>query len=485
MPPEILTPVFEYCVQADTSGHALSGLAMPWVISQICRGWRVISLSTPSLWQIIRLDTRKLDHRTSPSSLNLLRAWLERSQPLPIACLGIFPDAVGATNAEYLDLFILHSKRWRAVEFCLGTQNDLYRRIVNINLHLPFLQSFAVEVTVLSDSEDVRGMVPSWIAPNLREVVLFTQYESQRNGSLLTLPWSQLVELDWSPSTTKVFLDVSPALVSLLQHFTLPQLRRLDMSGSYQSIVAIMHRLCLPSLQRLDVDTDEQIGAVADQLLSSVARLQLRSSCNLYSLAAPFTLFSSPNSPSLAEKLGTVQDVRLLSTEEDNVRAISNFLHSTMFRDLNTLHLLFRELPDKDPALFLDMVQVVTARSHQQPLPYGASRLERLALDVIRPWVLPQIHISAQLEPFQTILRLQSDGLVLLGKVVDGKWFSFFGDAHWSDEDLRMSACRWARFGYSDWLHRSEVWRNHLLEVDASRTGLLLDLSRVPRSRHR
>ncbi|ESK81699.1 hypothetical protein Moror_15843 [Moniliophthora roreri MCA 2997] len=256
--------------------------------------------------------------------------------------------------------------------------------------------------------------------------------------------------------------------VDSLQHFTLPQLRRLDISGSYQSIVAIMHRLCLPSLQRLDVDTDEQIGAVADQLLSSVARLQLRSSCNLYSLAAPFTLFSSPNSPSLAEKLGTVQDVRLLSTEEDNVRAISNFLHSTMFRDLNTLHLLFRELPDKDPALFLDMVQVVTARSHQQPLPYGASRLERLALDVIRPWVLPQIHISAQLEPFQRILRLQSDGLVLLGKVVDGKWFSFFGDAHWSDEDLRMSARRWARFGYSDWLHRSEVWRNHLLEVDAS-----------------
>ncbi|ESK81515.1 hypothetical protein Moror_15676 [Moniliophthora roreri MCA 2997] len=475
MPPEVLTLVFELCVQADTGGHVLSGLAAPWVLSRICRRWRMIALSTPSLWQIIRLNTHELYlPGPSPSSLNIFCAWLERSQPLPIVCFAVFSDAAEIINAQLLDLFILHSKRWRAIEFCFGTQKDLYHRVVNIDPHMPLLQYVALEVIVLSESEIVRGSAPTWMAPYLKEATILVQCGSSGDGSsLLTLPWSQLEELEWSPSTSKSFLDISPSFTNLrrcyvnvsqhvevdsLQCHILPQLRRLDMSGSYQSLVGIMDRLCLPALRRLDLDTDEQIGVVADQVLSSIARLLLRSSCHLQSLSAPFSLFDSPNSPFLAERLGTIQEVRLLlSAEEDNERAIANFLLPTMFRHLKTLHILFRELPNEDPTLFSNMVHVVAARSHQQLSRYGASRLEKLSVDVIRTYAMPQTRISTQIDPFQRLLRLQRDGLVLLGRVADGKWFSFYGDSHWSDEDLRMSARRWARFGYSDWLHRREV----------------------------
>ncbi|ESK83438.1 hypothetical protein Moror_15576 [Moniliophthora roreri MCA 2997] len=469
MPPEVLALVFERCVEIDTGGHVLSSHAMPWVLSQTCRRWRSIALSTPSLWQIVRLDTNIVENHNHGSPLDMLQTWLERSQPLPISCFATLQDVPWEQfNRGAIDLLIHHASRWRAVDFCFGTQSQLFYRLRMVDPNLPLLQSIRLEIIL---SETAGSMAPHWIAPNLKEATLFIQNYARLTNPVLALPWSQLEEFEWSPNTPKMFFDLSPTFDNLrycflkishhgdvdgLQRYTLPKLRRLDTSGPYRSIVTILNRLTLPSLECLDVDTYEQIGPVADQLLSCIARLQMRSTCRISSLSAPFPCSAPPNHPYWLRSLELSTSFASFSVQKRTMsKPFPTFYFQQCFGTSKVLHLIYRELPGEEPSLLSKMVQMVESRNNQ-PL-HGVRRLDKLSLDVIRPTEMPVLRISTHLAPFQRLLQLQRGGLILLGSVVDGRWHSYYGDGGWNDEDFRRSARRWARFGYSDWLYEREV----------------------------
>ncbi|ESK81698.1 hypothetical protein Moror_15842 [Moniliophthora roreri MCA 2997] len=470
MPTEILALLFKSCVQADTGGHSLSYEAMPLVLSRVCRRWRMIVNSTPSLWQVIRLHNQKtVAHNRCPPPLSILHLWLNRSQPLPISCLAILdaPDLCGY-NMKILDLLVHHSRRWFAVDFSFGDQSSLYHRLCIMPPLLPLLRYFRVEADIPIGTHDIFA---AWTAPNLKEATLLVQSSSANTQPTITLPWSQLEELEWFPKTSKSFLDISSTFLRLrrcclqISHhvdiddphqFTLPYLRQFEISGPYRSIIGILCCVSLPALEILDVDPDEHIGQVADQLLSFIARLQLQSPCNIRCFSAPFSLFSSSNSPTLASKIDTIQELRVfLSTEEDNDVSITNFMGSNMLRNLKVLHLLFREPPDEDVTLLDKMVELVASR-RQRKLSSGP-RLDKLSLDVIRTSEVPNMHISIQSKAFQKLFKLQREGLSLLGYTVNGGWHSFFGDTRWSDEDLQRATQYWERFGYSNWLFEQEI----------------------------
>ncbi|KAJ7628307.1 hypothetical protein FB45DRAFT_748593, partial [Roridomyces roridus] len=59
MPPEILSQIFMWTLppQDESIGWLVTyGLhSSPWLVAQICRRWRSIAISTPSLWELIAL----------------------------------------------------------------------------------------------------------------------------------------------------------------------------------------------------------------------------------------------------------------------------------------------------------------------------------------------------------------------------------------------------------------------------------------------
>uniref|UniRef100_A0A0W0G4H0 Uncharacterized protein n=1 Tax=Moniliophthora roreri TaxID=221103 RepID=A0A0W0G4H0_MONRR len=473
MPTELLIIVFQYCVHADVSGHVLSERATPWTLAQTCKRWRETVLETPSLWTVVRFNSQVMDiRRCHVQALNMLRTWLERSQTLPISCLAMFDDAKPSVfQAGILDLFIAHSDRWDAVDFTFGNQSDLYFRLSAVSRHLPFLYSCRFRVTISPDSlHSGERVLVHLDAPKLKDATLFVLSDTGGAFPEIVPPWSQLEELAWFSGTPRSFLDVAPSLTHLrycclniaqdmninnVQRFVLPSLCHFDIFGPFQSIVAILNRLSLPALEDLDMDFDELVGEAADYLLISLGRLQVRSRCYLRHLSAPFSLFSSPNAPLLVERISSVDELRILiSTEEDAQQAIDNFTGAKMFRSLKTLHLLFREPPDDDPTLFSRMVDVVESR---RSLHDSFTQLERLSLDMMRPSSFAEDRISTHLQPFKKLAELQQDGLILLGRVVEHKWCSLYGDAHWNAGDFQRAARRWARFGYSDWLYEEEI----------------------------
>ncbi|ESK81701.1 hypothetical protein Moror_15840, partial [Moniliophthora roreri MCA 2997] len=469
MPTEILTLLFESCVRSDTGGDSLSHEAMPFVLSHVCRRWRMIVNSMPSLWQTIRLHNQKtVAHNRCLPSLSILRLWLDRSEPLPISCLAILdaPDLC-EYNLKTLNLLIQHSQRWFAVHFSFGNQGGLYHHLCSIPPLLPLLRHFRVEVDIRIGSHLV---LATWTAPNLKEATLLVQSTSS-TATTVRLPWSQLEGLVWFPNTPRSFLDISSAFLRLrrcciqisrhvdidsLHQSTLPHLHQFEISGPYRSIIEILCCVSLPALEILDVDPDEQIGPVADQLLSAIARLQLRSPCDIRCFSAPFSLFSSPNSPALVSNIDTIQELRIsISTEEENDISITNLMGPNTLRNLKVLHLLFREPPEEDVTLLDKIVELVAFRRQRKPS--SGLCLDKLSLDVIRTPEVPDIHISIQSKAFQKLFKLQREGLSLLGSAMNEEWHSFFGDTRWSNEDLQRAAQYWERFGYSDWLFEQEI----------------------------
>ncbi|KAK1223288.1 hypothetical protein PQX77_013826 [Marasmius sp. AFHP31] len=101
VPPEILTEVFQICMANDATEQSmpffrpddwlpfpgsLDTRKAPWVLGQVCRGWREVATSASDLWTQISVPFEK---KASPRLLSALgrnlRLQLERSHKRPLA----------------------------------------------------------------------------------------------------------------------------------------------------------------------------------------------------------------------------------------------------------------------------------------------------------------------------------------------------------------------------------------------------------------
>ncbi|KAH8109302.1 hypothetical protein DFH11DRAFT_1485304, partial [Phellopilus nigrolimitatus] len=80
LPPEVVREIFLTCLPRDS--HRLSSCEVPWNVSQTCRYWRDVALSTGRLWAFLHYDSDKyVSLRTFEDVLN---TWLLRSGSSPL-----------------------------------------------------------------------------------------------------------------------------------------------------------------------------------------------------------------------------------------------------------------------------------------------------------------------------------------------------------------------------------------------------------------
>ncbi|KAL0569663.1 hypothetical protein V5O48_012306 [Marasmius crinis-equi] len=476
LPTELLAVIFERCVECDAAGHVFSEHSMPWVLAQTCRRWRSVAVSTPSLWTVVRLDSRDA-HALRSNRLHMLRIWLERSQSLPISCLaGLEESAEVAHALTILEILLSHSSRWSNIDFGFGSHAELYYKMAYSDLQMPCLMTLRIDVSFPATTRP-SGPNGSWMARNLREATLILQ-DLENDDSILGLHWPfrlslpQLSELSWAPYTDKHFLDISHTFTQLrycclnltryggfdgLPTCTLHQLHHLDLYGPFRSIISIIDRITLPALEDLVLDFVEQISPVADHILSALGRLRDRSSCSLHYLSTPLPLLNPHNSPVSLDKNGSTRELSIIvSKEERHEKAISNLSSLRTFRALETLHVTFRELPDGQSSLFSSIVNMVEARFSPNSSNPTKTPFRTLSIEMIDYSLETSQHIPLHHEAFQRLLRLQKRGLILLGHVVDDMWRSTYRDTHWNTGDMTRAERRWYRFGRSDWLYHTD-----------------------------
>ncbi|KAG7088110.1 hypothetical protein E1B28_012135 [Marasmius oreades] len=475
LPTEVLALIFERCLEQDSAGHVFSRRSVPWKLAQTCRRWRSTVLTTPSLWNVVRLDINRAAQR--PESVKILQIWLERSQTLPISCLIILGDSsLKEFDLEVIDTLLLHSMRWAHIDLDFRHHGDLYHRLVTSDMNLPLLVSLRMRAKISTQHPDFPNdwchLPNRWIAPRLTEVSI-SLLNRQSFMPIFIIPWPQLTELSWTTSP-KAFLKIGstfshlqycviyfdfhhPAAILPIPKCTLPRLRCLHLSGTFSSVFSFINHISVPVLEDLSLDFWEQISPVSRHLLSALSRLRTRSSFELKYLSVPLAIFDCPDAPTLLENFGNIRELGLImNTEESYDQALPHFLHLRVLRNLEILHLTFRGEPENG-RLFTDILDLVETRRRPTAEPSTpCTTLKMLSVKILKYPYFSTHHELVHLEPFRRLLRLQKDGLVLLGHVVEGRWHTSYRDTRWNPGDVTRAERRWHRFGRTDWLFKPE-----------------------------
>ncbi|KAK7031599.1 ABC protein [Favolaschia claudopus] len=119
LPPELLGDIFSWTFSplAESWGRHESMADTPWVLSHVCRRWRDICLSTPSLWACILIDYTASSPRIP--TLPLVNTRLQRAQRLKIHFYAS-DKSEHLPQVEMLQLLLEHSSRWEELSLRLS-----------------------------------------------------------------------------------------------------------------------------------------------------------------------------------------------------------------------------------------------------------------------------------------------------------------------------------------------------------------------------
>ncbi|KAJ7186380.1 hypothetical protein C8R46DRAFT_274613 [Mycena filopes] len=185
LPPEIVSEIFLNFLPAYPGIPPLSGLLSPLLLCRICHRWREIAISTPTLWNAIRLDiTRPWDDEKAAAQLELVHAWLSRSRDCPLS-ITLTDSPRSPRAAQFLEAATLHCARWEHVNLVVPLE-DLHL----IQGDMPLLHGLTIGPSVLPD-DDAAGVSIFDRAPRLTNVVLTQNFVP----FVMRLPWAQLTHL--------------------------------------------------------------------------------------------------------------------------------------------------------------------------------------------------------------------------------------------------------------------------------------------------
>ncbi|KAJ7243748.1 hypothetical protein C8J57DRAFT_1556377, partial [Mycena rebaudengoi] len=212
LPPELICEIFLHCYLPPSVLPTAKDA--PLLLTQVCRRWRTIALSTPLLWSTVTVALL-LSSTPTAGAQNMLEMWLERGANCPLS-VSLIPDSGNDRSPNALFVQIREtSHRWRelhvarpifdwAILFHRDTVWNL-PELVKLSLLLPG----GVRPPSGFSRNDVSNLTD---LPSLREV-----YLGGFSPLTIRLPWSQLTTIhadNLYPSECLVTLAHSTQLVS-------------------------------------------------------------------------------------------------------------------------------------------------------------------------------------------------------------------------------------------------------------------------------
>ena len=217
LPIDILQEIFNACLPTKHN-PVVSRYEAPLLLTQVCKNWRSIALSTPHLWSAIHIPILSLpgQHIYDPPVSGLseyltallafmrermatIHQWLERSKGSPLT-ISVFDG--GNCPREVCDLVldtIIHfSPRWR--HLILDTHScDLIRIASLTPSQVPQLESLVIRNEAITQNVELTYSNPiSWSAsevvkaPKLQEIAL---HQMTDNVIEFPLKWSQMTRI--------------------------------------------------------------------------------------------------------------------------------------------------------------------------------------------------------------------------------------------------------------------------------------------------
>ncbi|KAK6978021.1 F-box domain-containing protein [Favolaschia claudopus] len=201
LPNEIIGEIFLRFLPPYPEPPPLTGILSPTSLTQICREWRNIALSTPALWRAIHVDQAAVttyEWLRAEYTVSLLLLWLQRSSPYPLSICVVDFDP----STPLLSILLHHQARWEHLEATCNNARVLGNPALDVPM--PLLRTCSFHFTTELSVAPKRSIFQD--APLLRTVSL------DECGTLsVALPWSQLTAL-------KLRCLFSEECMSIFQH---------------------------------------------------------------------------------------------------------------------------------------------------------------------------------------------------------------------------------------------------------------------------
>ncbi|KAJ7778697.1 hypothetical protein DFH07DRAFT_537757 [Mycena maculata] len=380
LPFEMISEIFFHCLPNVRTVPDKS--EAPLLLGRICKEWREIALTTPSLW------TTFVVHWTHVSgTVHLASLWLSRARGYPLSIQIHDPEGSDThTRRAFLKTICRYASQWRDVELSLPLDVLSHLRIEG---PLPLLERLVIG-SEASIPENGRETTVFRDAPLLRELHLTLDITGIAQPRTIALPWERLTSFTGCLFTNEEWLYVLSHASSLVEckfHHCiggqqdldvlapLPLLKRLTLEGnSYRKLTGVLHFLTLPALDFLEL-REEKVSWEQDMEspLRTTLSFLTRSSCPLRELR----LTAYNISPELLSQcLRTIPALEILEIAQltHEIFAVLRLLHASS----NLLPRLqsFNTHPASGaPIPYDDLIAMLFSRSSAKN--GGAVRLER------------------------------------------------------------------------------------------------------------
>ncbi|KAF7357421.1 F-box domain-containing protein [Mycena sanguinolenta] len=197
IPPEITWSIFSLYVDAPHIGCMPMGHRIgrgPLRLATVCKSWREICLSHPSLWASFRVYAHEMYHSRIDAFIDFLRCWISRAGNLPLDIAILRPPQNyddGSLSRGMTKIFSTlpeYSAHVRSLKVILG----MWVSFPSEELHgcVPHLERLTL-VAGHGYDKSAGPLTGFQDAPRLREVYLsgFTLRD-------ISLPWTQLTHLE-------------------------------------------------------------------------------------------------------------------------------------------------------------------------------------------------------------------------------------------------------------------------------------------------
>jgi hypothetical protein len=150
MPVDIWEDIFYHCLpppdnwNASTNRPSYSPLEAPFLLCQICRKWREITIALPSLWCHLKVV---ISLGNSYPPLLLASRWLARSGSLPLTLL-LYQETESRANKrtarDVLDIYSRYIPRWKNIHFELAGL-DFSNALASQQFQAPLLEHLCLK----------------------------------------------------------------------------------------------------------------------------------------------------------------------------------------------------------------------------------------------------------------------------------------------------------------------------------------------------
>ncbi|KAF5324461.1 hypothetical protein D9611_004200 [Ephemerocybe angulata] len=300
LPVEVLQEIFilTSSIETQRNGRLLfRNRFCPLNFGRICKAWRAIAWSTPSLWSALEISAAGDSDKNLETNIPLVQEWLDRAKTCPLSISLSSPSHLSDKCDVLVRTLVACSKTWIYMDLCLPFGWSFNIRNIMASSEMPLLQTLFIEGHASSHAFSgakalskvvIAGQGYHSFCPLQRFPLAFLGSGSLTYGefrnALVMVPRLRVFE-------GTIFGSARDEENTSLQPHHLSELSIRQGRPQTADFVALLHSIRLPSLSTLrlsQTDSAMDLGLTTDSFLGGVLN---RWKCQLTTLMlGPMTL---------------------------------------------------------------------------------------------------------------------------------------------------------------------------------------------------